>query len=290
MSCNLLELPRDVLRDTWRYLSLIDVIRFGMTAKNMLDLTWSFFQEITIDREWPLAVLSFVLSRDLSQIRNADLYYAPPDQNLRRESDNTISSLEKQLDSLKLSKLSNLHTLTTDIKYNDATLNNSLNDFISNNTQLQSLSWYSADVEQNFNIGQFFINHTRLTSLTIQTGNKLKGTNLLTQLRELVSPCDNLDDHTLADMMTLTQLKILNIGWNDFITDESFTKITNLTHLEQLDVQHTHGIKSTSLNALCSLPKLSKLTVNYPYDIDVNQVLSDATIIGKLSNLTTLRF
>lgn len=143
-----------------------------MTAKNMLDLTWSFFQEITIDREWPLAVLSFVLSRDLSQIRNADLYYAPPDQNLRRESDNTISSLEKQLDSLKLSMLPNLHTLTTDIKYNDATLNNSLNDFISSNTQLQSFSWYSADVEQNLNIGQFFINHTRLTSLTIQTGNK----------------------------------------------------------------------------------------------------------------------
>lgn len=112
---------------------------------------------------------------------------------------------------------------------------------------------------------------------------------MLTQLNKLdLLCCSKVNDYNLEEIIALTKLTHLGIGFIDQYTSKSVTKLSNLVNLEHLDIQQTTGMTSEDFKVLCQLPKLTRLDIEFGQEYLLGYFDPSISIIGQLSALTHL--
>jgi hypothetical protein len=241
---NLLELPKDVLLGIWSFVTKVeDIFRFGATCKQIDSLAFQVARNIYINRKHhSFGVISNILGRDLGHLKKLELvskYNSPVHLEEARH--------------LVMEKISILTTLN---KLKSLTIDFALEvDLLEDLAQiLKKMPWLE-ELTAKFprkDFGDLFINHNKLTKLTI------KGLYFL---------IDDWRDHDGS----ATDTSPLNI----------------LPNLEIMDINHIYPTGFDN-NFLKSLPKLQQLKVDL-CDWDPDDIGLHMATINELTTLTCLQ-
>lgn len=72
---------------------------------------------------------------------------------------------------------------------------------------------------------------------------------------------ESFGDVEMSHLLRLTKLEILNISYNDLITDEGVEQLSQLPNLKELDISHCDNITAEIFYILATFPKLTKVTL-----------------------------